>query len=308
MSGKNDIEERRSEIKINRRMRKWNKYKNYCIAGGSAVAVILVVIICFKLFSGGKGSNIKDNKESQTASVSAIVKNDSTETTDIGEQITGSEQPETVTETEIQTEEQTESAVTAGKSFVVTASAVEEEYTSREKFAGSVFLGDTVVGGMSFYRYLDENQVVSDNNMTSDKSINFVDQVIEKNPEKVFIMLGLNDANYENRTVETVVSNIEKTVALLKEKKPSVSIYLLAATPVSSAFEARANINVRQSFIDEMNIALEQKASEIGAVYIDAATCFKDSSGYMRTECTGNGSTVVGSYYAFLLNGIAGAL
>lgn len=315
MSQKNDFEEGRSEIKINRKMRTWYKYKNYCIMAGGLVGAILLVMLCVSLFTGGKDkdNNIVANNQSSTA---AGLSGEG-QSPDIG-QNAGEPQSEQQSDNsgenqsaqESQSSQETEAGGNQGGSTVlaVAGNAVEEEFTSADAFANSVFLGDTVVGGMSFYRHLSADQVVSDNNMTSDKSINHVDSVMSKNPQKVFIMLGLNDANYENRTVETIVNNISETVAAIKAKNSSVQVYILSATPVSSAFEARANISVRQSFLDEMNAAFAAKAPEIGATYIDVATAFKDGSGYMRTECTGNGSTVVGTYYPFMLNGIASVL
>ena len=91
----------------------------------------------------------------------------------------------------------------------------------------------------------------------------------------------------------------------IKSKSASTSVYILSVLPVTSAFENRSNVSIKQSLLDEINESLSQNAAGYGATFIDLADAYKDGSGYLKTECTGNGSNIYGEYYPFMLNSIS---
>ena len=166
-------------------------------------------------------------------------------------------------------------------------------------------LGDFIAGGMSYYGYLSDSQVVSDDNMTTRKAADYIDSVASANPKKVVIMLGLNDANYGTMSGETIGDNISEVVSSVKSKCPSAKIYVVSVLPVTYAFEGRSS--VEQSVLDTINTQLESKAASMNVTYIDIANSYKDESGYLKGDCTGNGCNLNNGYYPFLLNNIAKA-
>lgn len=301
----------RTEIKINRKMRMWHKYKNYCIMGGSAIAVILVLVLVVNLWSGKGRENIdnpqgtKDYANNSTTGVNDTKPNDSS-----GE--ASSEEATTPAATEPSTPEATEPSTpepVTEPSTPATGSRPEQQtFTTKDKFQNSVFVGDTIVNGMSYYKFVDASQVDSNLNMVSEHAAASVNRIVSAGTDKLFIMVGLNDANYENRTTDSIVDNIGKAVAAAKAKKSSVQVYILSVMPVTSEFEAKSNVNIKQSYLNELNYKLSTKAAGMGASYIDVATAFKDGSGYLYSDCTGNGSSLKKEYYPYLLNRIAGSL
>ena len=74
---------------------------------------------------------------------------------------------------------------------------------------------------------------MSDDNITSDKLQKHIDSVLSSNPSKVFIMAGLNDANYGTRDGETIADFIGETVKEIKSKSASTSVYILSVLPVN---------------------------------------------------------------------------
>ena len=292
---KNSEQGTKPEIKINRKMRMWHKYKNYCIVGGGIAAVVLVLVLVVNLLPGGRGGASSQNdisKDATRESVTDNISNSQPETQ-------GQSQSETGTETP--TEQKTEAPTQA-----VASAPQKQTFTSKDKFAKSVFVGDTIVNGISYYKFLNASQVVSNTNMVSEQAAGRADEVAKSNPDKVFIMVGLNDANYGTRTTDQVVNNIQKSVEAIKAKNSSATIYVLSVMPITKEFENSSH--VKQSFLNELNYKLSTKASSFGANYIDIATTFKDSSGYMYSECTSNGYSLKIDYYPYMLNCIAGAL
>ena len=59
---KNTGDETKSEIKLNRKMRMWNKYRNYFITGVVIVIVLIVLAIIFKGCSGKKKNDTVEVK------------------------------------------------------------------------------------------------------------------------------------------------------------------------------------------------------------------------------------------------------
>ena len=77
---KNTGDETKSEIKLNRKMRMWNKYRNYFITGVVIVIVLIVLAIIFKGCSGKKKNDTKPTVTKQTTQAD-VTSNDSTNET-----------------------------------------------------------------------------------------------------------------------------------------------------------------------------------------------------------------------------------
>lgn len=284
MTNSNDT---KPQIKLNRKMRLWNKYRMVCITAAVIVALIIVVA------AAAKGISKTRDKESVAAEPTTSAQ----QTSQVQEE---SSAPQT---TEPATQQTTTAAVSSGSKLTVSGSATQEEFTSKDFYADAVFLGDSVMSGISSYGYLDN--VYGNVNATSAKLESYVSTAMANKPSKVFIMVGHNDANYGTITEETLSDNIIDIVESIHKSSSTTKVYVLSVTPITSAYEKKTSINVEQSYLDKANELIEQKAAANDYIYIDVASAYKDNSGYMKTECTGNGINLNNSYYPFLLNGIA---
>ena len=66
-------------------------------------------------------------------------------------------------------------------------------------------------------------------------------------------MVGLNDVNYGTRSAQTIAENIMWIATQIKTASPTTNVYVLSLLPITQAFEAKANVNAKQSVIDEVN-------------------------------------------------------
>lgn len=280
----------KAKIKINRKMRTWNKFKKYIIGGGLAILVVVLAIVFTSVLTK-KSVKSTNNKE----------------TTAVAEATT-----EIVTETQAQTEAETESetettaAATTGNSYSVSATATSESYTSSAFYENAAFLGDSVISGISHYGYAASTNVVTDANMTTDKAAGFVDSVAAINPSVVYVMVGLNDFNYGTRSSNDAYQYMLQLVASLKEKLPSASIVVLSVTPISQKYDDANNAN--QADIDTYNNLLSEGASSNGYTFVNIADAFKDSTGHLSSDMTNAGYELKPDYYPFLLNKLAECL
>lgn len=278
--------ETKSQIKLNRKMRLWNKYRIFCIIAAVVLVAIIGASVAVKNINGKKNNELANNNVTTTA---ALAQNNEQQTTTAAQQES--------------TTQQTTTQATTGSTLKLAGSASAEQFTKKDFYNGTVFLGDSVISGISSYGYLDN--VYGNVNATSAKLEDYVSAAMAVNPSKVFIMVGHNDANYGTIKEESLADHIVSIVEAIHKSSSSTKVYVLSMTPITSAYENKQSINVKQSYIDTANKLIEQKAVTGNYTYIDVASAYKDDSGYMKTECTGNGINLTTSYYPFLLNGIA---
>ena len=202
---------------------------------------------------------------------------------------------------------QTTQAATQAAGGVVstTKTAAAEDFTSEASYSKSVFIGDTIVSGMEYYKYLGSDKIIADTNLTASKAADKVSQLASSNPEKVYIMLGLNDLNYNSKTVDSIAQDFASLITQIKQTVPAAKIYLVSVTPITKACESKSSIYITMSNVEALNAKLKEVAATSGATFTDINSAFQDSSGYLNSAVTGNGYNLKNEYYGFLLNTLA---
>ena len=290
----NKSEQNISDIRINKKMRLWNKYKNYIIGFVGLFAVVFLVI--FMVNGGGKSGT----DDSMKATVSDEV---STSTKDSANQSTQAATNQTKSTTQATTQ-----SSSVNKVYTTTKVLAKEEFTTASFYDNSVFLGDFIVSGIEYYGFLGKNKVIADTNLTTDKALANIDQLASYAPQKVFIMLGINDLNYGVRGVDTIVDNYATLIAQIKAKLPSAKIYILSVLPITQAYESKANVYIRKANLDQLNSKLKEIVTTSGVDYLEVGIPFQNSTGYLNENVTSNGLNISNDYYGFLLNTIADML
>jgi len=283
-----------SDIRINKKMRLWNKYKNYMMGVAGIFIVILLVVLVSK-GCGNSGSGESGN---------VTVANEIIESTkDSGNQATQSATDQTKSVTQVATK-----VDTGNKVYTTTKVLAKEDFTAASFYDNSVFLGDFIVSGIEYYGFLGKNKIVADTNLTTDKALSNIDQVVSYAPQKVFIMLGINDLNYGVRSVDTIAANYATLIAQIKAKLPSAKIYILSVLPITQSYETKANVYIRKANLDQLNGKLKEIVTTSGVDYLELGTPFSSSTGYLNESATSNGLNISSDYYGFLLNTIADML
>ena len=303
----------KNEIKLNKKMRMWNKYKNLVYV---CVGVVAAVVVCIAAYKGITGSS--DNTDKKGAAQTTVAGNNITQSTqsqNITQQTTmqnttvaGNAAQTTIAGNTQQTTMANTTQAAGVTPLTLAGPAQAQEYTSRDYYNGSIFIGDSIIDGIAYYNYIDSAQIYADGNNTTDKTEKYLDDIIKLTPARVFIMVGLNDANYGTRSAQTIAENIMAIASQIKTASPNTNVCVLSLLPITQEFEAKANVNAKQSVLDEINNIVMAACPSNSVTYVDVATAFKDASGYMNPQYTGNGSNIYNEYYPFLLNGIAGVV
>ena len=157
--------------------------------------------------------------------------------------------------------------------------SVETAY--QELFQNSVFLGDSIIEGLSYHDILDESNVVAGAGKTTELSLvgGDVDKLAELKPQHVFIMLGSDDIllppQITDNPKQYSLKFYAKLIASIKEKLPKTSITVLPVTPVTA--EA-IKLEPRYKNINDYNQGLKELTEKENIGFVDLSPIFSNGS------------------------------
>lgn len=167
------------------------------------------------------------------------------------------------------------------------------EYIPLEK-ADVVFMGDSIVGRGLWNEYFND-VVVANRGVGTDTTfgmVNRVDQVVNLNPKKIFILGGINDLTNGHDIVQ-VKENYESIIHNLSDNLPNAKIYVQSILPIQE--DKR---DVKNSIIESFNLELENISDHHKYSYIDLYSHFIDDEDQLKDEFTIDGTHLTGLGYA----------
>ena len=109
---------------------------------------------------------------------------------------------------------------------------------NQERFANSVFLGDSLTEGLSLYGYVDASNVVAVRGLNLITAQKKIKKIAKKNPQYLFVMLGINDLSWTGSTVSGVADSYKKLIEKIHKKTPETKIYIQSLLPVTKKYES----------------------------------------------------------------------
>ena len=103
-------------------------------------------------------------------------------------------------------------------------------------------------------------------------------------PQKVFILLGLNDRVGEK--VDKAISWVEYTIKGMQEYVPDAQLYFFSLTPVTASYARSVKDKDYQQKLDKYNLLLKETCEQNGAFYIEIAEPLKDETGHLSADYT----------------------
>ena len=211
----------KSSVKLNRKMRMWHYYRIYCfVALCICVAVILLM-----------GRSSSDNKQQAAVPPTTAQQTTQNETQPVT-------QAPTVAATEAPTTQPATEATTAAPSnsgiLAIDGPAGEADFTTQDYYSDAVLFGDSIIGGIQEYGFLNSAHVVAGNNLTTTKAVAEVDSVAQLNPSKVFIMVGLNDVNFGSKSAEAIAEDLITLAGAVKDSWSLAKVYFFFQILVTS--------------------------------------------------------------------------
>ncbi len=185
-------------------------------------------------------------------------------------------------------------------------------------FDGSLFIGDSILAGISLYvmgRRAEETTLGNAAFLTSEIGISISDLVGDRDwgnyyvyggrPQpledivsgmevrRIFLLLGLNDlAGESNVNIDTVVERYFRLIGTLRELKPEAEIVVITIPPKSADQwlpDYTENRDFGNPLIEEFAQKLIAACEAAGVPYIDMHAAFSDENGALPEEyCSDN--------------------
>jgi len=129
---------------------------------------------------------------------------------------------------------------------------------------------------------------------TTDGILARLHQVIECHPQKIFLMIGINDLLNEAQSPLAISQNYKTILATLQRETPATQVFMQSVLPVNSQLYGMPLDNAK---VTELNAYLQELTKEFSFSYIDVFTHLSDSQGQLDVQYTLDGVHLNGSAY-----------
>ena len=168
--------------------------------------------------------------------------------------------------------------------------------TSRE----IIFLGDSITGWCQWSE-LFQNLRIKNRGIGGDRTDGVLfrlDEVLSSLPDKIFIMIGINDLA-DGTDLQKVLENYKVIIQRISEKSPGTKIYIQSLLPVNKKLLAKyyPTSKITGENIRKLNHALEDLSSKFQLNYIDLYSLFKGDGDQLDERFTYDGLHLNGNGY-----------
>lgn len=158
-----------------------------------------------------------------------------------------------------------------------------------------VFLGDSLTDSCEWQEFF-RNSRIKNRGISGDTTtgvLNRIDEVVESKPQKIFIMIGINDIN-RGRKVDEILMNYKLILSIFQERIPQTKVFIQSILPINN--QKRSNKGVNNS-IFELNKDLKKLAKQFSFQYIDLFPYFLDDNNQLDAQYTTDGLHLNGQGY-----------
>jgi lysophospholipase L1-like esterase len=148
------------------------------------------------------------------------------------------------------------------------------ETSNKIYFEESVFMGDSITEALDFYDIVNKSSVLAKKGLDVVQAKESVSTLSSINPQRVFILYGMNDLKKFENPVD-FKDNYIKLINDIKQTVPSAEIYLQSLTPVQAKVQQRDH-SFSQDRIDKFVEQVIEVAKQDDVHYIDIQSIVKD--------------------------------
>ncbi len=161
-----------------------------------------------------------------------------------------------------------------------------------------ILLGNSITDGGNWFELLRDPRV-KNRGISADVTrgiLNRLDEVLESQPLKIFLLIGINDLSKE-ASQENILQNMTSFVATVQSKSPKTQIYIQSVLPVNPAFNKYPKHVNKSAEILELNQRIKALCNQSQVFYLDLYSSFVNSDGFLIPEYTNDGLHLSGAGY-----------
>lgn len=158
-----------------------------------------------------------------------------------------------------------------------------------------IFLGDSITDEGEWTELLDNPNIMNRgiSGDTTDGVLNRLEQIIKSRPQKIFLMIGINDLVFKNKSIENILENYKQILHELKTNIPETKVLIQSVLPVNNQIKDYYN----NENILVLNMGLKKLSQAFQYEYIDIYPRLADSTNQLDTRYTLDGLHLNGQGY-----------
>lgn len=163
---------------------------------------------------------------------------------------------------------------------------------------GVIFLGNSITDGGEWAELFPGISVLN-RGISGDYStgvLNRLAEVYDRKPDKVFLLIGVNDLT-RNIRVDSIFKNISWIAALIHQHSPKTVLYVQSIFPVNEKLGKFSGHTSKRKQIFELNHLLRSHAAESNYIFLDVFSALADSSLRLNEAYTNDGLHLTGAGY-----------
>ena len=161
-----------------------------------------------------------------------------------------------------------------------------------------IFLGNSITD-IGEWAEIWQNPKVKNRGISGDNTFGVLarlDEVIASKPEKVFLMIGINDIA-RNTPDSVIVGNIIKIIETIQAASPKTKLIVQSILPTNDAFTEFKRHQHKDAHIRVVNTALRNYSQQHQLIFVDLYPLFLDASGKLDERYTNDGLHINGAGY-----------
>ena len=162
-----------------------------------------------------------------------------------------------------------------------------------------IFLGNSITDYCDWYELFGKSNI-KNRGIGGDVIngvINRLDEVTSSKPQKIFLMIGINDLG-RKRSVNQILIDYEKLINEIIEKVPETELYIQSVLPTDN------RENLQNTDVININKGLVELTKKYNLIYINLFDLFKTTENKLNPEMTFDGLHVNGQGYLIWKNAI----
>ena len=145
-------------------------------------------------------------------------------------------------------------------------------------------LGNSITEGGDWKKLLNDSTIIN-RGISGDVTfgvLNRLDEIINRKPSKVFLLIGINDLS-RNTPDEVIVTNIYRIAHTLHTRLPEIQVFVQSILPTNNTFvNLKAQFKGKGKHIIYINDQLKQGAEKWKYTYVDLYASFSNDKGEMN--------------------------
>jgi lysophospholipase L1-like esterase len=161
-----------------------------------------------------------------------------------------------------------------------------------------IFLGNSITEGGQWHQ-LTDNKTRINRGIGGDVTfgiLNRLDEVISREPVKIFILIGINDISKDFPDA-VIANNLKRIVQTIKAKLPTTNVYLQSVLPVNPLYPKFPQHYDKGDHVISVNKLIKELAISEGVTFVNLYPLFLDNAGHMDKKLTSDGLHLNGDGY-----------